>query len=298
MKLRQIFTILTLTLSAFCSLAEEPLFQYPSPPDELTTLDARCDFIVERFWERCNVVTTLRAREQFKKAFSDYVSFMPYASAEVVHKSIEALLSRFDKDTDKLIPLAEIAEETLYSPDGEFVSDEVYLPFALAASKAKKGDSEKKKHFAAQAKILSQSQVNMRAPDFEYILPDGTKGRLNDSFGKYVLIFFDEPGNNDNFMARVRLQADSNVNDLIDKGVLEVYCIYPGKFTQDWANSTSTYNKRWKVGAAPSVKEIYDMRYAPVMYYLNGNHKILSKTFSADNLKEAFRRVNENYQPN
>lgn len=276
--------------------AEDSFFQYPSPPDELTTLSDRCDYLVERFWERCNVVTAIRQREQFKKAFSDYVSFMPYASADTVHKSIEALIARFAKDTDKLIALAEIAEETLYSPDAEYMSDEVYLPFAQAASKAKKGDSERKKHFAAQAKILEQSQVGMRAPDFEYTRPDATKGRLNDSFGKYVLIYFDDPANPDSFMDRVRLQADSNVNDLIEKGALEVYCIYPDKYSADWAASTSSYNKRWIVGASPSTKEIYDMRSAPSIYYLNGSHKILSKTLSIENLKEAFRLVNSRYE--
>ena len=43
----------------------------------------------------------------------------------------------------------------------------------------------------------------------------------------------------------------------------------------------------------PDIDETYDMRNPPVIYYLNGQHVILSKNLDIDNLLEAFRRVNE-----
>ena len=46
----------------------------------------------------------------------------------------------------------------------------------------------------------------------------------------------------------------------------------------------------------PDADEYFDMRNPPVIYYLNGNHKILSKSLAVDNLIEAFRRVNERAQ--
>ena len=58
-----------------------------------------------------------------------------------------------------------------------------------------------------------------------------------------------------------------------------------------------TYNKIWIVGAATEVDEIYDMRNPPVIYYLNGEHSILSKTFAIDNLIEAFRVVRNKMTP-
>lgn len=297
MNIKHIIFAATLLIGSLAAAAQERFFPYPQPPEELTTLMERTNYLVERFWERCNVVTAINEREKFTTAFNDYVSFMPYADAEVVHKSIDNLLDRYKKDQDKLIPLAEIAQRCLYDPTAEVVSDEIFLRFAQAAAsaKGKKIDSAKKKHFARLASILSQSQVDMKAPDFEFTKPDGTKDRLSAHHGRYSLILFDDPDNTDCFMARVRLQADPNVSDLIDKGILTVFCISPTKYTTEWAQSKATYNSRWITGAAPAVADMYDMRNPPVFYYLNGNQKILSKTFTVDGLMEAFRRVNATY---
>lgn len=296
MNLRHIFIFLTFSALALSGFAQERLFPYPEPPEEMNTLEERTTFLVERFWERCNVTTAIRNREAFKSAFNDYVSFMPYANAEAVHKSVDGLIARFKKEPERLLTLAEIAEETLYGPDAEIVSDEIYLPFAQAAANNKKIPADRRKHFARHAQILSQSQVGMIAPDIEFTRADGTKGRLSDLKGKHTLIFFDSPDCFDCFMARVSLSADTSVNDLLDKGAINVICLYPGKYTAEWAASTSTINPRWIVAASEAVDANFDMRNPPVMYYLNPSNKILSKTLLVDNLIEAFRSVNQRYQ--
>lgn len=296
MNLRHIFIFLTFSALALSGFAQERLFPYPEPPEEMNTLEERTTFLVERFWERCNVTTAIRNREAFKSAFNDYVSFMPYANAEAVHKSVDGLIARFKKEPERLLTLAEIAEETLYGPDAEIVSDEIYLPFAQAAANNKKIPADRRKYFARHAQILSQSQVGMIAPDIEFTRADGTKGRLSDLKGKHTLIFFDSPDCFDCFMARVSLSADTSVNDLLDKGAINVICLYPGKYTAEWAASTSTINPRWIVAASEAVDANFDMRNPPVMYYLNPSNKILSKTLLVDNLIEAFRSVNQRYQ--
>ncbi len=298
MNIRHILIFLTFSAFAISGFAQERMFPYPEPPEELTTLEERTTYLVERFWERCNVTTAIRDREAFKAAFNDYISFMPYAEAEAVHKSVDALIERFKKEPERLLTLAEIAEETLYGADAEIVSDEIYLPFAQAAATNKKIPSESRKHFARHAQILSRSQVGMIAPDIEFTRADGTKGRISDLKGKHTLIFFDSPDCFDCFMARASLSADTNVNDLLDKGAINVICLYPGKSTAEWAESASTINHRWIVAASEDVDDNYDMRNPPVMYYLNPANKILSKTLLVDNLIEAFRSVNQRYHGN
>ena len=138
----------------------------------------------------------------------------------------------------------------------------------------------------------------MNLSDFEYTTPEGTKGRLSDMpAGAYVLLFFNDPDCDECELARVRLAADLNLNDLVDRGLIKVMSIYPGEPDDEWKAKTATYNKKWIVGAAPEVDEIYDMRNPPVIYYLNGEHSILSKTFAIDNLIEAFRVVRNKMTP-
>lgn len=268
------------------------LFPYPEPPAELETLSDRTSYLVQRFWDKCNLNSAILKRDQFKQAFVDYVSFMPYADAEVVHESIDNLIAKFAKDPERLLTLAEIAEETVYNEDGEFISDEIYLPFAEAVVRNKKISSARKARFAHQVSILNQSQVGMTAPEISFTRPDGSKGNLSEIHGSYILLFFNDPDCDDCRMARVQLSADYNLNQLIDDGYIKVVSIYPGEADADWIESVKDYNPRWIVGAAADVDDHYDMRDPPVIYYLNGQHKILSKTLLAENLLTAFSEVN------
>lgn len=267
-------------------------FPYPTVPDNLPTLTERSNFFIEKFWDHCNLKSAFSSRRKMQQAFNDYASFMPYADAETVHKSIDKLISTVSKNGKNLVALAEMAEGAFYSDTARIVCDECYLPFAKAVVDSKKVPKAEKARFEYQAKSLELSQVGMTAPDFTWTTPSGETERLSDlPKGAYVLLFFNDPDCDECELARVRLAADYNLNDLIDRKLLNVVSIYPGERTDEWVDRTSVYNKKWVVGAAPEIDEIYDMRNPPVIYYLNGKHEILSKTFDIDNLLEAFRVV-------
>lgn len=289
--------ILTLLAATAChtvtaQTSTEHYFPYPTVPENLVTLTERSNFFLENFWNHCNFKSAFSSKAKMQGAFNDFVTFMPYADAEAVHAAIGKLLKSVGKNPRNLLTLAEMAEGALYSDTAKVVCDECYLPFAKAVAENRKISKAEKARFEYQAKALGGSQVGMTAPDFAYTSPDGTTGRLSDlPAGAYVLLFFNDPDCDDCELARVRLAADYNLNDLIDKGLIKVLSIYPGEPTDEWKAKTETYNKKWIVGAAPEVDEIYDMRNPPVIYYINGQHSILSKTFAIDNLIEAFRVV-------
>lgn len=268
-------------------------FEYPKVPDNIETLTERSNFFIEHFWERCNMKSAFSSKAKMAEAFNDYISFMPYADASVVHSSIDRLIASVSKNPQNLLTLAEIAEGTLYADTARIACDECYLPFAQAVANNRKISKAEKARFEYQANALSASQVGMTAPELVYTRPDGTKGKLSElTPGAYVLLFFNDPDCTECELARVRLSADANLNDLVTSGKIIVLSIYPGEPDDDWRDRTSVYNSRWEVGAVPDADESYDMRNPPVIYYLNGEHKILSKTFDIDNLIEAFRQVN------
>lgn len=285
--------IAVISFNVACAQSPERMFPYPEPPEELVSLGERTSYLVEHFWERCRLPESINFRAEFETAFTDYVSFMPYADADVVHKSIANLIEKFNKDPEKLLTLAEIAEKTLYLPDGEFLSDEVYLPFAKAVADHKKIKKDRKAHYVEQVNVLSCTQVGMPVPEIEFTRADGTKGKLSELTGAYTLILFMTPDCDDCYMTRLRLSADANVNALIEKGSINVVCIATCNPDDEWRKSVENYNKRWTVGAAPDVAKRFDMRNPPVFYYLSPDHKIMSKTLVIDGLLEAFRRANQ-----
>ncbi len=269
-------------------------FPYPVPPESMATLTERTNFLIEHFWERCNLKSAFSAKQRMREAFNDYVTFMPYADAAVVHASIDNLIKQVQKNPRNLLTLAEMAEGALYSDTASVVCDECYLPFAKAVADNKKIPAADKARFIYQAGSLQGSQVGMEAPDFTFTTPDGEQKTLSEvSKGAYVVLFFNDPECGDCELARVRLAADMNLNDLIEAGQIRVVSILPSEPSDEWREKAASFNKNWIVGAAPTVDEIYDMRVSPVIYYLDGKRQILSKSLDTDGLKEGFRVVNE-----
>lgn len=285
-----------LAISAAVSAQTESntYFQYPTVPESIVGLTERTDYVLEHFWDRCNINEAFSSLQKMKGAFSDYVGLMPYGSAEMVKTSINNLISKVAKNPRNLLALGEMAEAALYSDSAEVVCDECYLPFAQAVAANKKISKAEKARFEYQAKVLGGAQVGMTAPDFTYTTPDGKTGKLSDiPAGSYVLIFINDPDCDHCELARVRLSADINLNDLIDRSLVKVVSVYPGDFDPDWAERAASYSDRWIVGASPEVGDSYDLRNPPVLYYLNGEHKILSKSLVIDGLLEGFRRAAE-----
>ena len=272
--------------------AADRLFDYPEPPEELVSLQERTTYLVTHFWDRCNKESSILNREKFKEAFMDYISFMPYAQAEAVHSSIAQLIAGYEKSPEHLLTLAELAEDAVYNGEADFVSDEIFLPFAKAVIAHKKISKDKKARFAHEVKIVEQTEVGKVAPELNYTLKDGSKSQLSATRGAHVLLFVNDPDCDECRMTRLRLSTDHNINQLIDSGLLRIVSIYPDEYTSEWAQDVAGYNSRWIVAATLEVDEEYDLRTTPTLYYLNPEGVILSKTLDLENLLEAFHVAN------
>ncbi len=296
MKNRLFHIILILIASFGCfrplQASAGELFPYPTPPDTMIALQPRCDYIVSRFWDRCNFGTAFRNHDKLNNTFGDWIAIMPHASADTVHASIDKLLGRFAKKGDETLQLATMAENLLYSDTASIFSEEMYLPFARAAANHKKISNADKARFRLHTKIIESSGLGAYIPDIEYIRPDGSHGRLSETIGKSILIFINDPDCSDCNMARVRLSADYNANELIRRGELVIVSLYPDEVTDEWKETASSYPDNWINGAVEDADTYFDLRAMPVFLFLNSRHKVLAKNMDLDYLLTAFRIAN------
>lgn len=274
-------------------MADETLFPYPEAPQELQTTQERCDYVVSHFWDRCNIKQAFSARAKLNQAFNDFVSILPLADAAVAHAATEQFIDKVRKSPEQLLAVAEMAEGLMYSDTASIICDELYVHYADAVAQNKKIKPADKARYVAQSRILNASQVGMIAPDIKFTIPDGSQSQLGDIQGAYIILFFNDPDCSDCLMTRVRLSADYNINQFIKKGQLKFVSIYPGDPSDpEWIESQGQIPDNWIAGACPDADLVYDMRHPPVIYYLNREHKILSKSMTADQLINAFRTIN------
>lgn len=291
----QAFIILAAIGTADASAKSGDLFIYPVPPDTMQTLQPRCDYIITRFWDRCNFGTAFdKYPEKLNAAFGDWVAIMPHTSADSVHVAIDRLLKRFEKKGPETLALATMAENWLYSDTAEFTSDEVYLPFAKAAASHKKIGKADRARFESQARIIESSGVGARVPAIPFVKADGSKGTLDDVRAGSVLLFFNDPDCLDCTMARIRLSADPNTAQLIERGELSVVSIYPGETDDEgWEKAKGGTHPLWVTVAMPDAHEYFDLRATPLFVFLNARHKVLATGLDIDHLLNAFLVSNQ-----
>lgn len=273
--------------------ASGDLFIYPTAPDTMQRLQPRCDYIVTRFWDRCNFGTAFRAPQRLNAAFGDWVEIMPHATADTVYAAVDRLIKRFEKKGPEILALAEMAENWLYSDTARIISPEVYLPFAKAAATHKKIDKASRARYAAQVKVIESSSVGANVPAVPVIYADGTKGTFDQVQGGSILMFFNDPDCMDCTLARIRLSADPNTRELIERGELTVASIYAGD-TEDegWEKARADADPAWRVMAMPTADEYFDLSATPAFYFLNSRHKVLASQMDIDYLLNAFRIAN------
>lgn len=291
-----------LILSATATLAPtgkaaEPLFSYPVPPDTMQYLQQRCDYIISRFWDRCNFDRAMREPERFNADFGAWINIMPHASSDTVFTAIDNLLGRFTKKNgDVTLRLAQMAENWLYSDTSEIISEELVLPFARAAASHRKIDKQDKAHFRRLLQVLESSMEGASVPDIEYILPDKTKGKLQNTASGSILLMFTEPREAVSSMARLRLDTDPNTRALIKSGQLNIINVFPGEPTEEWFKDAEEYPADWLNIAMPEASEYFRVSSLPEFYFLNSERKILKKGLTLDYLLGAFKVTNESMQ--
>lgn len=293
MKTPIIAIIISLLAPLYMRAAEDTLFKYPEAPDTMSNMTDRCSYVIDHFWDRCNFNHAFTVKEKLNGAMGDYFQLMPYADETVAINSINKLIEKVRKNPTQLLTLAEMAEGYLYSDTARIIWDAGYYPFAEAVASHKKIKQADKARFVAQERILGGSQVGMIAPDITFIDKDGKTKKLSEIPAGYVILFFNEPDCSDCMMTRVRLSADYNINQFIEKGQLNIVSIYPGSAKDaEWIEGLKRVPENWIAGASEEADQLYDMRNKPVIYYLNNRHKILSKSMTADQLIRAFQTIN------
>ena len=118
--------LLAMTASVLFAGAQAPttLFPYPTVPESIEGLTPRSDYMMEHFWDRCDLNSVFSSVKKFQGAFSDYVDLMPFASGKAMNSSVESFLKTVGKKPKNLLTVAEMAEGLLYSDTAHVRCDE------------------------------------------------------------------------------------------------------------------------------------------------------------------------------
>ena len=267
-------------------------FPYPIVPDSIPTFQGRCNYLSDHFFDFCELSKAFSARQKMANEMKVYLSVVANAEPERAIRGVNNLMKKLEKQPKDQLFIAEIAESQLYSDTAELWIDELYLPFAEAVAANKRVGKAEKARFQQQATILRNSLVGKPAPSLPYTRRDGSEGNLLNDSAEVVLVFFNDPDCNDCNMARIRLDADVSMTELISEGKVKVVAISLAEPDDEWRRHADSFPASWEVGAAPDADLTIDLRSGtPDFYIIDGKHNIRYKHLNITQVLDVARQL-------
>mgnify|MGYP002513346068 FL=1 len=290
--MKKIIISLLFIIATLPIYADDIFFQYPQAPENLTTLSQRANYVVEHFWDKCNLKSAFSSRDKMTKAFRDYITYMQFAAKDTTISSINNLIKTVQKTPQNMLTLGEIAEETLYGDSAMFWSDELYLYFANAVINTKKLSKAEKARYKHHSTVLTNSMVGSKLPNFTFTTPKGEKVEFDSVNAPAIILFFNDIECADCQLAKVRLATNINLNKLIDNGVIKIVTIYPGEPSKEWETEVESYPNNWIIGANEDIYDMFDMRTSPTIYQLDDKHTIIAKNLNVEGIISVVGNIN------
>lgn len=281
-KLKILVTVLAM-LAGICTVAAqsepiivEPLFEYPMAPDELDGLQARSNWLVEHFWDNMNFKDKSSVNQSaLNHAFNVYVTPMRFAAEDASEASVQKLISRISKNPVLSLQFAKAAEEALYGPRAEVWNDAIVIRFFDNVINNKSIKKDRKVRYERIRHQLANTQRGTVPPEFDYITPDGKKSHYHPD-GVITIIEFGDPGCDDCRMAKLKMDTNVQLGNLIEKGMVNVLFVVTDP-EEGWQKELSGYPAKWYVGASDTVSDIYDIRRIPTLYVIDREGKVAAK---------------------
>lgn len=287
-RITRLLLVLTLCMSAFSMTGQEAPktpFVYPTAPDTCSTLESRCNFIVQNFWNNYDIAKPIPNDADFEVAFRDYVNFFRYAHRNIVMSSVRNFIFKARSNGSNLLKVGRVAEAALYGPYAEFWSDELFVEICNLISESTHLKNNDRNYYKRKAELVANCVVGNKINDIDLVTADG-KVKLSSLGGKSYLVFLTDDSSSSS-IDRLRLSTDVNLNTLIEAEQIKVVQVFMGKQPAGWLESQPA---NWVNCSSEQVASMLDIRSIPVCYIIDSDLTILTKNVSADDIKTALSK--------
>lgn len=265
------------------------LFDYPIAPDTCSTIESRCNYSIQHFWDNCELTKPFVGQNDslLMEAMLTYFDIMRAgANINVSLASVRNLMFKAQANHDNFLKLASMAEYVLYYHDSDIV-DDLYLTFAQSVSDASWAKKDIRNHYSEQIKRLNTSKLGQPILDFEYTSIDGLRKHLTDNRLEtariYVVMFSDTDRGSS--IERMRLSADINFGNAVEEGHIKVINIMVDDIGKSWDADSRSYSEHWEVGVNKDLSTKLDIRIMPCIFVLDEEFRVIAKNKTVDYMK-------------
>lgn len=270
-----------------------PLFEYPVASEDMPWQE-RSNWLTTHFWDNFDFKSKAVGQSQLNHAFRTYIVPLHLADRDVALSSVDELIKKLQKNPTLILQFTQAAERNIYDTQtAELIIDEVYLKFLNALCKQKKIPELRKARYKAQLSSLQNSVKGSSMPSFGYTDRNGNETSYSFS-GRPAIIEFGDYDCTDCRITRLRLETDSELQQLIDSGKAEILFISPDvdpDQADEWSKGVAEYPLSWTVGRAEGLDDIIDLRKVPCLYLIDNEGKIYNKGVDTDTARRFLKNM-------
>ena len=269
------------TFKSEAQIVVEPLFEYPTAPEEMESITERCDFIVTNFWNKFDFKQKSTVDQNaLNDAMNVYLTSIYYGSEIVGKSEYDKLVEKVSKNPVLLTQFLKAAEENLYGNRAEFWNDSMYLKMLEAYLKNKKIPESRKSKYQKQYDALKVSQIGLPMPEFDF-LDKNKEPKRYFPMSTPTLLLFGDPSQTEWRMARLKMETNLALTEALEKGKVNIIYIVSVP-SETWQSEVSNYSSKWTLGQSDSIGSQIDVRVLPTLYLVGSEGNIILKNVSLE----------------
>lgn len=246
-------------------------------------MDARREYLRWHYWDNMNFADTLFVRNadtlQMLEAYAGFIGLLSEHPSDAA--PMDSLMRRAAVSKPMLEYFAMLADKVLADPNSPLRSSEFLIPVLQRLVESPFLDEYEKIRPAYELNLANQNRLGQRANDFRYTVASGARGDLYGIKSEYVLLFINNPGCLMCQQIRVAISASPLLNEMIERGSLEVLALYPDEDLAAWREYRDLIPAGWinayDAGCVLREKGLYDLVAIPALYLLDREKRVLVK---------------------
>lgn len=254
---------------------------------------ARAGRLMAHFWDGVDFGDTLRSRNRpfVEERFARFAALLPHGSARAQARAVRRLMRAAGADPGAYRLIAEVAEQTLYTPGAPAYCEEHFIPFLEELADSPVLGPDERLRPRALLEAARMNRPGRKAADFGFRTRDGRPGRLATLRARRLLLFFYDPDCPDCTTVAAALDGDPSVAEAVRTGRLTVLAVATGCDSTAWRRSWERLPAGWIVAwddrEQIAAGDRYVLAELPVLYLLDGRRRVVLKEATVGQLSAA-----------
>lgn len=272
--------------------------EIPDPPqsfysDEILMIQYQMEHFFDSYpFEDERLLNTPIANDKFQQ----YAAMMYQVSDILPDSIVSRILMKAQVSLKTYQTIFETWQKTIGDIASPFWNEDIYIEMLHNAIQYAKIDTIQQQFYQTQLQRFDKNRKGSLIPDFNLMLPDGTKTTMYAIEGELILLYFQNPDCHTCIETREQLSNMELLNQAIEQKKLKVVTVYFEKDASIWKRylkekANPKYLNTWNFDNAIETQELYELSVIPFMFLLDQNKRVIEKDISLDTLLSYLQKM-------